>query len=179
MGNTGKVLAIIGGLVVILSIGLAYVADFFAFYKSEVSNVLGNLSSTIQPLDRITNTGDILGITGTEVVNNTTLMILFIIILAGGVVGFVGGLAGNKGIAVAGGLVAILGVVLFAVFLPSIYEDTGVDLSTIPDDMSLLFTFGEERGLITTTYTFALWVGFYLALAGGALATVGGLAIKD
>ena len=162
--GAGKIIAIIGGILGILRIVLFHVLpELFSFWILDVGAILqiwiggfGYVGGTI---------GD------PEYAEEILLLIISIVIVAGGALAIIGGLAGNKIIGILGGVAMLAGSIIFIVGAAiefGFFEDLAI---LLPPGSSLLF--GSESG-----GTWGLSIGLFLALGAGVLGVVGG-ALSD
>ena len=166
--GAGKIVAIIGGILGILSIVLFHVLpEFFGFWRLDAGAALkiwlGGFGFS---------GGEVGGIgVDPEYTEEILFLIIGVSVVAGGALAIIGGLVENKMIAILGGVVMLAGPILFIVgaaieFGP--FEDLG---AILPPGNNLLF--GSEAG-----GTWGLYVGTFLALGAGVLGIVGG-ALSD
>jgi len=165
--GAGKFIAIIGGILGILTIGLYFVLpEIFCLWRLDgapfLSIFLGGFGST---------TGEVLGVGyGPDYAEDIMLLIICVLIVAGGALAIIGGLVGNKIIGILGGVLMIVGPILLIVALFIEYGDFE-DIALILGGKSLFF--GSELGV-----DWGLWIGFYLAIGGGVLGLIGGATIE-
>ena len=167
--GAGKIVAIVGGVLGILSIALYHLLpEFFCLWRLDVGAALkiwvGGFGFT---------GGEFMGIgSDPEYSEEILLLIIGVIVVAGGALAIVGGLAENKMIAILGGVVMLAGPILFIIgaaveFGP--FEDLA---ALLPPGNSLLF--GSEGG-----GTWGIWIGTFLALGAGVLGLIGGIKVED
>ena len=162
--GAGRIIAIIGGILGILSIVLYHLLpEFFSLWKLDVGAILqvwiggfGFVGGTI---------GD------PQYAEEIILLIISIVIVGGGALAIIGGLAGNKIIGILGGVVMLLGSIIFIVGAAIEFGFFGDLAAILPPGSSLLF--GSESG-----GTWGLSIGLFLALGAGVLGVVGG-ALSD
>ena len=162
--GAGKIVAIIGGILGILSVVLYHIMpDLFALWRLDggvgLSITLGGFGFT---------GGWFLGVEITPVyAEDIFLLIIAILIVAGGVLTLGGGLAGNKAVGILGGIILLAGPILLIVAL-LLTLGSFADLALIlPPGSNLLF--GSLPGA-----SWGLWMGSFLALGGGVLGLIGG-----
>ena len=162
----GKIIAIIGGILGILTIGLYFVLpEIFCLWRLDgapfLSIFLGGFGSA---------TGEALGVGyGPEYYEDIMLLIICVLIVAGGALAIIGGLIENKMIGILGGVLMIVGPILLIVALFIEYGDFEA-IASLLGGKSLFF--GSEPGV-----DWGLWIGFYLAIGGGVLGLIGGATI--
>ena len=125
--GAGKIIAIIGGVLGILSVALFHVMPgLFAFWRLEGGGGgmwLGGFAFW-----------DITGL-DPEYAEDILLLIIFLLVVAGGVLAIVGGLIEHKLIATIGGLLMLVGPILFIIALA---VELG-DFKTLADTLEGLF----------------------------------------
>lgn len=167
--GVGKLIAIIGGILGILSIVLFHVLpEFFGFWRLDAGAALtiwlGGFGFT---------GGEFMGIgIDPEYAEEIIFLLIAILVVAGGALAIVGGLVENKMIAILGGVVMLAGPIIFIIgaaveFGP--FEDLA---AMLPPDSSLLF--GSAAG-----GDWGLYVGTFLALGAGVLGLIGGIKVED
>lgn len=165
--GAGKIIAIIGGILGILSVVLYHIMpDLFNFWRIDggpmFSITLGGFGFT---------SGWFMGVQIAPVyAEDIFLLIIAILIVAGGVLALVGGLVENKAVGILGGIVLLAGPILLIVAL-LLQLGSFADLALLfPPGESLLF--GSLPGV-----NWGIWIGSFLALGGGVLGLVGGATV--
>ncbi|MHA1731634.1 MAG: hypothetical protein ACTSU5_06805 [Promethearchaeota archaeon] len=161
--DNGKLVVVIGAAFVLLGVGLGFLLDAFAIWYYQQTTTIGSIKTVVKlsllPLNvaKGEGSGSIGGfsILGSTEETNTMLMVVYILILLGGVVSLVGA-AGNKKITLVGVLVVIVALVVFAAALPSILEDLDVTLSK--DNIYTTYNATDTLMGITTVTTQVLWL---------------------
>jgi len=162
--GAGKIIALISSILGILSVALFYVMpEIFFFWRFDYgaagSFFLGGFGSHLC----VTIGGEF----GPESAEDTTLLFLGILVIAGSALALMGGFFENKSLTILGGLLMILGPILLvnALFLELGYFE---DMATlIPPDDNIFF--GSVSGA-----DWGLDVSFFLAIGGGVLGIIGG-----
>jgi hypothetical protein len=159
--GAGKLIAIIGGILGILSIVLFYVLpDFFCLwriYGGGDSINIGGFGA---------GAGTIMGIDfGPEDAEDTLLVIIGVLLVAGGAIAIIGGLIENKMIGVLGGIIMLAGPILLSVEL---LLKTGFWDGFTQDNLFLGSAGGANWGV---------WIGFFMGIGGGVLGLVGGASL--
>ncbi|MFX1374672.1 MAG: hypothetical protein ACFFA0_02565 [Promethearchaeota archaeon] len=165
--GAGKIIAIIAGILGILAVVLFHVApEIFSFWRLEGGGAgwyLGGFAYWDY------------GIGDPESADDMLLLALFVMIVAGGAIEIVGAFVENKIIATIGGILMLLGAILFIVALAVEFGDFK-DLADFIEygtgDRFLLF--GSGAGA-----EWGLWIGTYLAIGAGVVGLVGGLTVED
>jgi hypothetical protein len=165
--GSGRLIAIIGGVLGILSVVLFHLfPEIFAFWRIEGGGggiYLGGFAFEYLVGSDPAYTEDIL------------LLIIFILVVAGGALAIVGGLIENKLIGTLGGLLRLVGPILFIISL-------AIELGDFSDLAALVeFSTGERFLLFGSAagLDWGLWVGTFLALGAGVIGLIGGLKVED
>ncbi|MFX0083480.1 MAG: hypothetical protein ACFE94_17165 [Candidatus Hodarchaeota archaeon] len=162
--GAGRIIAIIGGIVGILSIGLYHLLpELFCLWRLDASPILqiwiGGFGF---------EAGEVMGIgSDPEYTEEILLLIIGALTVGGGALSIIGGITESKIIGILGGIVMLAGPVLFIIgaaieFGP--FEDLA---ALIPPGENLLF--GSQAG-----GDWGLWIGTYLAIGGGVVGLIGG-----
>jgi hypothetical protein len=164
--GAGKIIAIVGGILGILAVVLFHVLpEIFAFWRIEG----GGSGSYIGGFAYVSNGTDFASM------EDTLLLIIFILGVAGGAITIIGAFIENKLIATLGGIVMLLCPILFIVALVAEigdFKDLADLIELATGDRFLLY--GSSSGV-----DWGLWIGTYLALGAGVLGLIGGLTVKD
>lgn len=163
--GAGKFIAIIGGILGILSVVLFYVLpDIFSFWHfvgGGGGTYLGGFGfwdgTAMDP----------------EYAEDILLLIIFVLIVAGGAIAIIGGLIENKVAGILGGILMLVGPILFIVALAiemGDFEDLAGYIEFITGEKGLLF--GSALGL-----NWGIWISTYLALGAGIVGVIGGAII--
>ena len=166
--GAGKVLAIIGGVIGVLSVVLYYIApDIISLWRLDAPGMVrvylggfGALSGEvgINPIP----------ITYAE---DPILMIVSVLIIGGGVLTFIAGLTDNKVVGILGGIIFLAGPILL---LFEIITKIGVF-----ESMGSVWLPGENLlfGSFPLMADWGIGIGFYLAIGGGILGIIGGATV--
>ena len=169
----GKVLAIIGAIIGLASIILSFIMpELFSWYRYEVYGwgsegdyYLTGIGTVIDIGNTVPKDLSILGVIGG------------ILIILGSILCIVATVKESKSMGAIGGLLMLLAPLLLVVdFLTGMSELAG----NIADNMDLFITrdwYWEDFWALTYHYTWGIWVGFFIAIAGGVLGLIGGLAL--
>jgi len=164
--GAGKILAIIGGILGILSVGLFYILpDLFCVWRIDggaaFSVYLGGFGFT---------SGSIMGVDiPPEYGEDIFMLIVAVLIVAGSALALIGGLAGNKAVGILGGIILLAGPILLVVALLlelGDFADAALIIDALGGDTLL---FGSGSGA-----DWGLWISSFLALGGGVLGVIGG-----
>ena len=164
--GAGKVLAIIGGVLGVLSVVLYYIAP-------EILN-LWRLDVPILPVRVYFGgfgawSGDDFGVPfAPQYSGDIILMIVSVLIIGGGVITFIAGVAGSKVVGILGGIILLAGPTLLLVELIAKLGIFGSTIGPLVGDVSLLF------GSIPGSADWGIGIGSYLAIGGGILGIIGG-----
>lgn len=172
--GAGRILAIIGGILGILSVVLFFILpEFFCFWRIEISG--GGMDITTYLGGIGFGSGSILGIPfGPELVDDIILLLVGVLTIAGGVIALIGGAADKKTVGILGGIILLAGPILLIV---SILGELGAigDLAAIlPPGETAFFGSISSMGV---TATWGIWIGFFMAIAGGVVGVIGGAII--
>ena len=165
--GAGKILAIIGAILGILSVALFYILpELFCFWRIDggpaISVYLGGFGFQSGVLGGIEY--------GPEYGEDIFMLIVAVLIVAGSVLALIGGLAGNKAVGILGGIILLAGPILLVVAL---FLELGsfADIAAIlPPGENLLF--GSVPG-----GSWGIWIGSFLAFGGGVLGLIGGATV--
>ena len=164
--GVGKVLAIIGGILGILSVLLYYILpEIFCLWRVDAGTTMKVFIGGFGA-----NSGEILGVEfGIEYSEDIILMIVSVLIIGGSVLTFIAGLTGSKAVGILGGIILLAGP---ALLLFEIITKIGAfeDLAFMMGDVNLLF--GSQAG-----GEWGIWIGFFLAIGGGILGIIGGASV--
>ncbi|MFX1326750.1 MAG: hypothetical protein ACFE91_01215 [Promethearchaeota archaeon] len=162
--GAGKILAIIGAIVGILSVVLYYLLpELFSYWRFDggaaLSVFLGGFGFA---------NGSFMGVPyDPEYADDIFLLLVSILIIAGSALLLIGALVENKPLGIIGGIVCLGGPILLiiALFLElGNFADFAILLS--PGDILL---FGSMTGA-----DWGLWIGTYMAIGAGAVGIIGG-----
>ena len=161
--GSGRVIAIIGGVLGILSIVLFYVFpglfSLWRIYGGGNSVNIGGFGA---------GAGTIMGIDfGPESADDIILLLIGVLLVAGGAIAIVGGIVEVKFVGIIGGLIILAGPILLSVEL---LLELGFFEGYAPGDN--LF-FGSTAGA-----NWGIWISFFMGVGGGILGVVGG-ALSD
>jgi len=166
----GKGIAVAGGLIAVIGPLLGIYIAFLGMWYTSFSATILNVTVTT------TTWFDVLGSYHAQVGSisnvwdpNQMVQILGIILLVGGVITILGGLVDKKAVAGVGASLILIGVLVFALMLPSILDSDYFLIRPYWSDYSIYFTMDEG---ILSTYQM-LGGGFWAATIGGVLGLIG------
>ncbi len=163
--GAGKVFAIIGGVVGVLSVVLYYIApDILSLWRLDapltVRVYIGGFGAW---------SGEWLAIPfPIEYSQDIILMIVSVLIIGGGVITFIAGVAGSKAVGILGGIILLAGPGLLLFELIAKLGVFGETLIPLMGDVNLL------AGNIPGVADWGIGIGTYLAIGGGILGIIGG-----
>jgi len=163
--GAGKVFAIIGGVLGVLSVLLYYIApDIISLWRLDAPLIiriyLGGFGAW---------SGESLGTPfGPEYSNDIILMIVGILIIGGGIITFIAGVAGSKAVGILGGIILLAGPGLLLFELIAKLGVFGETLIPLLGDVNLMF------GSIPGAADWGIGIGSFLAIGGGILGIIGG-----
>lgn len=190
MGMAGRVIAIIAGIIGILSVLMYMVLpDFFAFWRIDAYGFpLVDFQAWIGGFAQKTGEGsalvlDELGITAGTITytEDMILTIIAIAIIAGGAVSIIGGIIGNKWIGLVGGIAMLLGVIAFIVGLAIQFGDFA-DLGDLIGEFggeNLLFGSGNSLTIPGLEADWGLGMAAWFGIGAAAAGVIGGILIES
>lgn len=163
--GAGKILAIIGAILGILSVALFHLLpELFCFWRID-----GGQAFSIYLGGFGFSSGWFMGIQiPPEYAEDIMLLIISVLIIAGSVIVLIGGLVENKAVGILGGIIILAGPILLILAL--ILEMGNFENFATLLGGSLLF--GSMPGV-----SWGLWIGSFLALGGGVLGLIGGATV--
>ena len=169
----GKVVTIIAAILGLVSILLGFIMpELFSWYRYEISGMGSSGGYYLTGIGTVIDIGNTIsmGISILGVIGGTLVII-------GSILCIVATVKESKGIGVLGGILMLLAPVLMVIdFMIGISELAG----TIQDNLDL---FGSQNWYwadffaLLYDYTWGIWIGFFLGIAGGALGFIGGIAL--
>ncbi len=166
--GAGKVFAIIGGVLGVLSVILYYIApDIISLWRLDAPLTLrvyiGGFGAW---------SGEFIAIPfGPEYSADIILMIVSLLIIGGGVITFIAGVAGSKAVGILGGIILLAGPALLLFELIAKLGVFGETLIPLMGDVNLLF------GSIPGVADWGIGIGSFLAIGGGILGIIGGATV--
>lgn len=166
--GAGKVLAIIGGVLGVLSVVLYYInTELLSFWRLDAGATLkfflggfGTLSGELATIPF-----------PAEYSGDWILTIVSVLIIGGSVLTFIAGITENKTVGILGGIIFLAGPILLLI---EIITQIGIFESMaavwLPGENLL---FGSYPGLAD----WGIGIGFYLAIGGGILGIIGGATV--
>lgn len=162
--GAGKFIAIIGGILGILSVALFYVLpEIFSFWRLETP--LGDLFLGGFGFRAGTGLFD----SDPEYAEDILLLIVFTLSVAGGAIAIIGGLIESKGVGILGGIIMLAGPIFLLIAL-------FIEIGDFEDLAIVIASFGGE-GLIMGSAggaEWGIWISTYLAIGGGVVGVIGG-----
>ena len=163
--GAGKFIAIIGGILGILTVALFYVLpEIFSFWRLETAGFeyyLGGFGFEAGTL-----------FDPPEYAEDILLMLMFTLCVAGGAIAIIGGLIESKVIGIVGGIIMLASpiILLIALFIEiGDFEDLAVIIGLFGGEGLIM---GSEAG-----WEWGIWISTYLAFGAGALGVIGGAII--
>ena len=159
-GNMAKKFAIICSIMSLSSVLMGFFIDIFSLYYLEI--IQGNSIHFfwILPMDYIKHEVVKEGNSNTSYIENTFIMIIYIILLIGGALALIASLATSRFFIIIGGIIVFFGLILFILLLPGILQAIGYNIY-------------EMKGIST------LGLGWYVPLICGIFIVLGGLFINN
>ena len=97
-------------------------------------------------------------------------------VIVGSIMCIIGGAAESKPLGIIGGILIIVGPLLLIVDLIIGFSDISLLELAIPPGSNLIF--GSES-ILGGTLSWGIWIGFFMAIAGGVLGLIGGATTKS
>ena len=167
----GRIAAIIGAIVSLLSVILSLILpELFCWYSYIVSSISSKSGYYLSGF------GTTITIPYSSAISTVALLELIggFLVIGGAIICIVRVTKEDKKIGSIGGVLILLGPVLLLVdFLIGIseYYEYVAFIQTIPANESILWGTFSIMGY---DYAWNLWIGFFMAVAGGVLGTIGG-----
>lgn len=176
----GKLLALLGGLLAILTIALFYVMPtVFAWWGVSVTTS-GTVVSSFSVGGFSSISASALGTTSTGFTTADIYLILEgVLIIVGAIMAILGALKESKGIGMLGGILILVGPILLIYALVSglgvfeIYQSTYTLAGMTGTLIMGSFDFG------VTSFNYGLQIGGYLLIISGVIGLIGGLTISS
>jgi hypothetical protein len=176
--RVGKVLLITGAILGILSLTLSLISpEFLGWYRIEMPVItLGYFFGVY-----ISGIGNVVSVGGlTEAGISVLELIGGILVIIGAIICIIGVFKKLKYAGIIGGILMILGPLMLVLdLLIGVSEFTKVlgvldagDLSPLLGGKNVIFSMAPFP---TVPLTWGLWIGFYVAVAGGVLGLIGGV----
>ena len=169
----GKVVSLIAAVTALLSIFLGFVLpELFCWYKFEAS------SAAVSYGFYLTGFGTTTAIDSTNPISEIAILELIggILVILGVIACIIGITKEEKKFGFLGGILILLGPLLLVIdFLIVLSEFADwVDFYQINPDSNM---FWDSIDIMAFTYTWNLWIGFFMAAAAGVLGLIGGLTL--
>jgi len=169
----GKSISIIGAIVGLLSIFLGFISpEFFSWYKFEAT------SAAVSYGFYLTGFGTTTAIDSVNPISEMAILELIggISVILGAIACIVGITKESKKFGFIGGILMLLGPILlltdFLIVLSEYAEY--IDFYQIMPDSNM---FWDSVGIAGFTYSWNLWVGFFMGAAAGVLGLIGGITL--
>lgn len=174
--GAGKIIALIGAIVGLVSVVLSFIApQIFSWYRIEIS-MLGVTGGYY-----ITGIGTFSAVLVPPLPDGIAILELIggIVLIIGAVVCIIGAAKELKAAGIIGGILILLGPLLLIIDLLIGISDFGliIDMITgVPGTADTLFwgSFSPAPGVLLS---WGIWIGAFIALAGGALGLIGGASL--
>ena len=159
--GAGRIIAIIGGIVGVLSVALFFVLpELFNFWR--VTTPVGDLF--LGGFGFRAGTGiDI------EYAEDIYLLVMLTVVVVGGALAIVGGIIENKVMGILGGVIMLAGPIALLIALFIEFGDF--------EDLAVTIAFFGGEGLIMGSAggaEWGIWISTYMAFGAGALGIIGG-----
>jgi len=156
-------IGIIGAGLILLAVIGGYLSPLLAFWKLE-----GNVPTIIDGGVYIVPLGNVLiQINGSPSISAPNLFayLIYGIFAAAGILGFIGAISGASKLLKIGWIIGIIGIPVAILLVTRIIATNGLVISVT--EWSGLFSYNVNVG--KQSYTYALWIGFYMCAGGSYL----------
>lgn len=162
LSRLGRILAFVGSVVVVGSIGLALLSPDFSPYLVEgtVDGVAHRYA--VAPVDSINHVAVAEYGSTKENIESSAVRLAYVLLLVGGSMSLIASVAGSRLFVIVGGGIVVAGSILLVGSVPNI-----------------LAAIGRDSQVLTGAHTQTLWVGWYAGLAGGLLTVLGSLVSQE
>ncbi|MFX1312388.1 MAG: hypothetical protein ACFFHD_07225 [Promethearchaeota archaeon] len=167
--GAGKVLAIIGAVVGLLSVILSFILPELSWFQYEISGMGLSGGIYLTGFGTYLKTGDVVSTPDTVML----MMIGGILVIVGSVLCIVCALTEKKVVGIIGGIVILLGPVLLIVDLLTGMSEMSENILDIGSNVNVFWDSYTDMGV---TVSWNIWIGSFIALAGGVLGLIGGAA---
>lgn len=169
----GKIVAIIGAAIGIASVLLSLaIPAFFSWYRMELSGYGTTYGVYLTGFGTIVEDFPAYYPVPTDMI--TMVMIGGILVLAGAGLCIVGGATEMKVLGIIGGIVMIVGPTMLIFELMGEFSDFSEGLANMVDFYDKSIFFGSVSPAPGITRVWGLWVGYFIAYAGGVIGLIGG-----
>jgi len=118
--RTRKMIAAIGSLVILLSIGLSFWKSAFGLFQVEIPVRVDRVRLEILPMDLVRRTALTNGAMLIENIESSQVMGVYILLIVGAVLALIASLTSSRLFTGIGGGIVLIGLLLFLIWLPSI-----------------------------------------------------------
>lgn len=126
--QTQKMIVMIGSLVILISIGLAFLKSAFGLFQVEILVRVDRVRLEILPMDFVRRTALTNGTILIENIESSRVMIVYILLILGSVLALIANLASSRLFTGIGGGVVLIGFLLFLIWLPWILSHAQYEL---------------------------------------------------
>ncbi|MBY8984268.1 MAG: hypothetical protein KGD65_04305 [Candidatus Lokiarchaeota archaeon] len=174
--GAGKVLALIGAIIALVSVALSFIAPaFFGWYRIEVSSLGITVGVYITGIGSIVTVPAILPVEGMAIFE----LIGGIVLIIGAIVCIVGAVKESKAAGIVGGILILVGPLLLILDLLLGLGDFAALIALLggPTGTSAFWGSITIVGPPDVVMSWGIWIGAFLALGGGVLGLIGGAAV--
>jgi hypothetical protein len=136
--RTRRIIAAIGSLVILISIGLAFWKSAFGLFQVEIPVRVDRVRLEILPMDFVRRTALTNGASLIENIESSQVMVVYILLIVGAVLVLIASLTSSRLFTVIGGGVVLIGLLFFLIWLPWILSQA----QYTPGYLSLLKSLG-------------------------------------
>ncbi len=116
--RTRKTIAVIGSLVILISIGLAFWKSTFGLFQVEIPVRVDRVRLEILPMDFFRRTALTNGAMLIENIESSQVMVIYVLLILGSVLALIASLTSSRLFTKIGGGVVLIGLLLFLIWLP-------------------------------------------------------------
>lgn len=125
IGRTGRWVAVTGSLLILVSVGFGFAQSPFGLYQSEIQAEAQRIGVQVVPMDFIRLTHLARGAATVESIEVNRVMVVYILVILGGALALIASLTASRLFLGIGGGIALVGLTLFLIWLPTILAQAG------------------------------------------------------
>ena len=125
IGQAGRLVAVAGSLLILVSVGFGFATSPFALYQSEIQAEAERIGVQVVPVDFIRLTHRSLDTATVESIEVNRVMYVYILLILGGALALIASLTASRLFLGVGGGLALAGLTLFLIWLPTILAQAG------------------------------------------------------
>ena len=174
--GAGKVLALIGAIVALVSVALSFVAPaIFGWYRIELSSLGITIGVYITGIGSIVSVPAVLPIAGMAIFE----LIGGVLLIIGAIVCIIGAIKESKAAGIVGGILILLSPLVLILDLLLGFSDFAAMITLLggPAGSSAFWGSFTIVGPPDVLMSWGIWIGAFLALASGVLGLIGGASV--